>query len=693
MKPRVATMIVLACAAAGVGAYAINEKALSLWPVEDPALISDPTKGTNKVKILRTPDRTLFAIYGLEQDTPNLAYDPKARATRRPYDIVISVSRDNGATWGAPINLSNTATLSSSLGILQGTGAPPLDPEGYANIGADPRATPYPGDSDKPNVFNVGNQIIVTWGSKYCPGGQQRFVVYPELNGVTIPYSCMYVSRLRWNSTTGQFDTIWPGGLPYRTEQLSSGLRDIKQDANRGNSTAFVINWQEDPLGLKLGEADGPGEGASGANVNNGTDVWYASLQTSTFATGNWSSAVAVTRNTRTTGPLQSTGDRATHPPGDYDRGNVGASRPNIGQVGTDVIVAYEETKGLQGFDDGKYVRYLVFPWNAPPAGGADGCIISTPAENARRVRFLTQETGTTKLVFIYKQGEFTTGGPSDIFLRRATNSLITPASLDPPVDVANCTSSINSGGNPLVDLANQPPAINFSGSDALKGGTGTAPGAGSGDNPIENALAHRGQMRGNTILIGYSYTPDLYRFTFLDNVDPYNFYIRRSTDGGATWSDAVNLTPEITGPSRLSVREPRIVGTPGTVASGLPEDIQNPSVIWVAYGTQTNVREPLFTPVDVDIYAMVSLDEGLTWTRSRALSSGDAQSGFPDEWADAETQIKVRPDGLQAYFVWGTRLLGVDTVSYRRVDVVDAPDAMFADGFESPAPPPRPGR
>lgn len=127
-------------------------------PPRSPTRPRTPTK----VKILRTPDRTLFAIYGLEQDTPNLAYDPKARATRKPYDIVISVSRDNGETWGAPINLSNAATLSTSLGIIEGTGAPPLDANGFANIAADPWARPYPGDADKPNVFNVGNQIIIT---------------------------------------------------------------------------------------------------------------------------------------------------------------------------------------------------------------------------------------------------------------------------------------------------------------------------------------------------------------------------------------------------------------------------------------------------------------------------------------------------------------------------------------------------
>lgn len=691
--------LALLAGSAAIGAYTINDFSLGLTPIDGPANISGTTVSTNKVKILRTNDGTLFAVYGLQQQTPNLAYDAKARVTRLPFDTVVSVSTDNGATWGAPLNLSNSATLSSSLGMIEATGAPPLDASGHADLTADPRARPYPGDSDKPNVFNVGNQLIVTWGSTYCPGGEQRFVVYPELNGIAIPYSCLYVSRLRWNSTTDAFDLIGAGGTqPYITDRLTSGLRDVKQDANRGNSTAFVISWQEDALGLKLGDADGPGEGASGANVNNGTDVWYASLPTPSFATGPWASPVRLTRNTRSTVPLNSTSDRATHPPGDYDRGNVGASRPNIGQIGANVVSAYEETKGLGGFDDGKYVRYQVFPWNAPPVGGADGCIISTPAENARRVRFLTQEPpNATQLVFIYKQGDYSQGGPSDIFLRRTTGGLLTPASLQPPVDVADCTDSINNGDNVLVTLADQPPAINFSGSDALKGGTGTAPDATSGANPIENALAHRGIMRGNTIIIGYSYTPDLFRFTYLNNTDPYNFWIRRSTDGGATWSAAENLTPEVTGPSQLSVREPRIVPTPPTVVSTPqdPANVQNPNVITVAYGTITNVREPIETPEDVDIYMMVSLDNGLTWTRAQAITVGDVENGFPDEAEDFETQIKVRPDGLEGHVVWSTAVpsaanpaVTVDSASYRRYELLE--DAMFRDGFEDPTPPVR---
>jgi hypothetical protein len=272
MKYRYLLLLALLVLAAGVHAFLINDRRLDLFPEVAPLAISG-AQSTNKVKLLRMNDGALVAIYGEAQDGGPLAYDAKAQATRKPFDIVVGVSTDNGDTWGSPINVSNTADLSSSLGIIEGTGAPTLGPDGHPDLGADPRALPYPGDSDKPNVFNVGNQIIITYGNTYCPGGQQRFVVYPELNGVTVPYSCLYVTRMRWNSTTQGFDTVWPGGLPYLTERLSNGLRDIKQDANRGNSSAFVINWQEDPLGLKLGEAEGPGDGASGANVNNGTDI------------------------------------------------------------------------------------------------------------------------------------------------------------------------------------------------------------------------------------------------------------------------------------------------------------------------------------------------------------------------------------------------------------------------------------
>ena len=63
----------LIVAAAAIG-YVINNKVLVLHPTDAPANISG-TVATDKVKLLRTPDGTLFAVYGQAQNTPNLAYD------------------------------------------------------------------------------------------------------------------------------------------------------------------------------------------------------------------------------------------------------------------------------------------------------------------------------------------------------------------------------------------------------------------------------------------------------------------------------------------------------------------------------------------------------------------------------------------------------------------------------------------
>jgi hypothetical protein len=646
-------------------------------PPDGPMRVSDG-ESTNKVKILRTPDGTLFAIYGEAQDVDvygnGLVWDAKGGATRKPYDIVIKYSLDNGDSWSGALNIDNTAHLSSARGILVQEGPPVLDPvTGAPNLLLDPKAVNYPGDSDKPNVFNVGNQILVTWNGKFCMGGEQRFVVYPELYGVTVPYSCQYVSRLVWNSTAKAFNTYpaW-GGLAYKTEQLSSGIRDAKQDANRGNMYGFVLNWQEDPLGLKLGEAEGPGSGASGANVNNGTDIWYTyvdvlnaagtGVDPAKFVNSAWSSPARITKNIFGNRALSGR-DFGTHPAGDYDLGNVGASRPNIGQVDDQVVIAYEETKGTQGWDEGKYVRYHAFGYNAPPVGGEHGCIISDPWENARRVRFLVQSAKTNEvpLLFIYKQGNFTQGGESDIMLRRAVGGLA-PEQLEPRVDYGSCRSSILSGGDPLydIDLLLHGPAMNFSGTRGIA--IGDAPGTGqmfesidTGANYIENALAHRGAMRGNNLLIGFSYVPDLAAFQLLNNQEPYRFMVRRSTDGGVTWTDAVNLTPMIDAASGYTTKEPRIVPTPGSgpkCALGDPADCQDGNVLYVAFGMQTNVRH-YEEASDVDLYMLMTPDFGATFSAPQAITAGDALGGLPDGVEDFETQIKLRPDGRASYTVW----------------------------------------
>lgn len=152
---------------------AIAADVFHLSPMVNPLILSDQVHVTNKGKIIRAPDGALLAVYGLGRDGTELARDPQAHSTRTPYDLVIQSSTDHGDTWSAPINIDNTVAPSSALGITYGTGFPPLFPTGNLNVGATnlaahSRAINYPGNADKPQLFNVGNNIVVTFSNTYC---------------------------------------------------------------------------------------------------------------------------------------------------------------------------------------------------------------------------------------------------------------------------------------------------------------------------------------------------------------------------------------------------------------------------------------------------------------------------------------------------------------------------------------------
>ncbi len=53
--------------------------------------------------------------------------------------------------------------------------------------------------------------------------------------------------------------------------------------------------------------------------------------------------------------------------------------------------------------------------------------------------------------------------------------------------------------------------------------------------NPYDDARAHRGQIRGDLVTMGYSYTPNW--AAARNGNDQYDFYVRRSFDGGVTWT------------------------------------------------------------------------------------------------------------------------------------------------------------
>jgi hypothetical protein len=677
---------------AGIGLLVTAAYAAIHITVNTPIALSDGTFGA-KPKQQRAGDGRLVVAYGDDTAGAGDVYDVKGDVERPARDIYVKtckpdpvVTCNDIADWSAATNVSQSALLSSMSTAWQGG-----DP--VAN------SLPYPGGIDKPNIKASGPLMALTWVSTYCPDGDlgsvgiqppvQRAIRYLERDGRVIPFSCT------WAAYSASNGVNWSAPV-----QLSTGERDAKQDSSFGsvNNDAtspsykkgqVAISWQEDPQGLQLGEADGPGDGGSGANVNGGTDVWYAYATVDLSVPATPANDFVLTPAVRLTDNFQGQygisgqlndifdGTGANVDPNLLEKGQAGASRPNIGMVGSSAIVAYEETKGSQGLDEGKFIRYHTFTYNTPPVGDA-GCIISNPHKNGRRVRFLTQSPvdagpGGINIGIFWKEGIYDKGGPSDIVVRRGMGGL-QPTNMVPAVDASCATSDYLTA----IGLVNSP-------AENISSNTPTATAANltddTEDNYTENALAHRGVLRGDEMWIGYSYTGDLVKlWAQLDN---YNFWLRKYTVGSG-WNNSANVT-NITD-NGINVREPRIFGTPKSsqtfCPTGDPADVtttdptfcQDTDVIYLAWGTQTNVSP--FDPAggaDLGIFITVSQDSAATFATPVRLSTA-AGTVFDDDNFAFESQVVTRPDGTRFYGVWGQTdsLTGVTKAEYASGDVAD---------------------
>ena len=701
-RKQVAVVVGLAVAGAAFAATQVIQ-----FSINTPFALSDGIMG-DKPKLQRAGDGTLIAAYGDSPAGAGMVYDVKAAEERTARDVFVKTCKpaaaktcDNLADWSAAINVSKSA-LQLSTGTFDWKGT----------LG-DP--TRYPGDIDKPNIKTSGPMMVLTWVSKYCPDGDlvtpdvqssvQRAIRYLERNDRVIPFSCT------WTSYSTNKGATWS-----LARQLSTGERDAIQDASSGsigtdstntatyNKGQIVLSWQEDPQGLQLGEADGPGDGASGANVNGGTDVWYAyaTVDLTTATTDDDFAllpAVRLTDNQTGFGINGSVnyiydGAGANVAESLIEKGQAGAARPNIGMVSQTAIVAYEETKGSVSLDEGKFIRYHAFPYNTPLAVGNNvGCIISDPSKNARRVRFFTQSPtdagpGGIQIGIFWKEGAYDKGGPSDIVVRRGMGGLQSTSMV--PAVAANCATS---------DYATAI-ALSSTRGDNISSNAPTATTANLTDdteaNYTENALAHRGVLRGKDMWIGYNYTNDLVKmWAQLDN---YNFWIRKfNMDTG--WEVPKNVTN--IADKNINVREPRIFGTPKsnqtTCPTGIPTDptttnvadCQNANVVYLAWGTQTNVSpyDPLGGQ-DLGEYITVSNDSGINYATPVKLSVAQGVVWGDDESA-YEAQPLTRPDGTRFYSVWNQKNLttGATVAEYVSGDwaLVDAPTPP-ADVTTSPA-------
>ena len=608
-----------------------------------------------KSKIVRTPAGALVVVYGdsVENDPSHYVYDAKNADLRPARDVFITVCDSANsdcsvkANWTTPINISNTA-LSFSM---------------QTDWNGDGNRTAYYGDSDNPHIFSSGDHVVVTWVDKFCDSGAQRSVTYDELGNREIAMSCVYAAHASSGYSA-------PGD--WTVDRLSDGSRDAKQDVSKGLSNGnWAITWQEDPLGLQPGEAEGPGDGSSGAKTSNGTDIWYtyaADVSSADVDIGVWKTPVRVTNNQTGFGlPPDSTNpvkdaDGVSVDAGEIETGDVGASRANMSLVGgsnpPNTIIAYEETKGSAGLSQGKFVRYHAFPYSVPPTTESDraGCIVSDPLEGARRARFVAQTKPASgsgiRFALFWRQGLYDQGGPADIMLRigysAGTGSTgLHPADLDPPVD-PNCyaldyTSAANLGNSAPLNMSSQTlTATNANLSDSSEA------------NALENARAHRAVLRGNDLYVGYIYTQDGRVAEATDQVN-YNFFVRRFNAANGVWGSPVNLSRF--NYTRRNVLEPRLVGMPGngpgcTDPTNItnPENCQNQAVVIAAWGSETNVYADASSE-NLDIYVTRTVDKAATWEPVRVLANANSQG---------ESQIRTTPDGNRVFVVWNETASGM---------------------------------
>ncbi|MDX9833408.1 MAG: choice-of-anchor O protein [Anaerolineae bacterium] len=306
--------------------------------------------------------------------------------------------------------------------------------------------------------------------------------------------------------------------------------------------------------------------------------------------------------------------------------------------------------------------EYDFFPVQIDPLNGGDFYL----TEIARRFALTTNsvqaavdsESGLSAML-IYKQGIINQGGPADIFLRR----VVIPEEFDPAVDNPYAFENMECGEWAYTDGTNPnylkglclSPAINISGSTIVEcsGGTGNDACAGtfpvaddgsipdeisgfpkvlewrqcdgasaidgceddndlddqSWENPFDLAKGHRGFLDGDYVMMMYAFSPN-WKAQTVGN-DHYNLYVRRSFDGGLTWT----TTPGELGGVGTTATEnycvetsaDECVGTEFTYAAGAFEQGRNVSQL---IGNKITILDPRYSPTGgLKLYPTIRTD------------------------------------------------------------------------------------
>ncbi len=344
--------------------------------------------------------------------------------------------------------------------------------------------------------------------------------------------------------------------------------------------------------------------------------------------------------------------------------------------------------------------------------------------ENARRVRFITQPKSKkgasgTVLVALYREGEEGSGKPADIFMRRmkasASGNPFAFGNFLPGAENLSSVEPTETFQDPF-DPDKPIKMLRWAWTDANLADS-------SAKNPFSDARAHRGALNGDDLLIGYTWTPNWGRKAN----DKYDFYIRRSFTGGQNWTtdpadtdiehnvvfrvpildeenqeviwdDEVVTTVYEPGDdepprnvsnlrnNRISVLEPRLVKTPGTIknpdgtSTGYPEDQWDKDVYQLAYGLEFNQNTlpdgVEYPKLPLDIYYSQTVDKGQRYQSVIVTPQGG--SGKPEEgWnplakdkpQQGAAQLRQTPDGSRMYGIWLEEGDKGSDILFRRVD------------------------
>jgi len=391
--------------------------------------------------------------------------------------------------------------------------------------------------------------------------------------------------------------------------------------------------------------------------------------------------------------------------------------------------------------------------------------------------------------LLLYKQGLMNQGGPADIMARRLIND---PDAVDPnynPYDFANlvCEETLlTDGSNPYYPRGIcMSPAINMSGTtpqtcDVGGGGDndvsdGTCPtidgtGIASDDptdqqtfdkmttwiqcpgspecggdtlsqalgsnfddqswyNPLDVAKGHRGYLWGNMAVVMYAWSPN-WKLNAKGS-DRYELYIRRSFDGGRTWTTTpaswggtgtatcetmrdgetasaqsqecttyaagadeqarnvsqIRSLELLTPTNRYTVLDPRYAPDPPTMPTiegdyyDVDSDLFNPSRFFVVYetGDNTTVEFGEAEPLDLnygravnfgDFYQVWSDEVDLIGACSAAFCNEFERLNVGGDTTGSEASLAMTPAGDTLYSVWAQHDVATDThdAQYARV-------------------------